>query len=889
MRCLSETRDVEHLLSSLTAEEKVALLSGADEWQTQGIERLGIGPLKVRHILSPRNGPSGNPAQPCTETAKITDGPAGARGKLLVDGPQAAFLPAPILQAATWCKEDLRAIGQLLCKETKTKAAQILAGPTMCCVRNPLGGRNFESLSEDPFLSGSLAIEYVKGLQESGEVVATAKHLCVSSNEQETERFSINATIGEQALREIYLRPFEMLIKSSTPPACIMTAYNKVNGSHMDMNSTILKDILRNEWKFDGLVMSDWGGTISTTESIVAGCDLEMPGPPVRRGQKLLEALDVDADGALTSAVDDSCRRVLALAKRVNLLGLSPAQVRASRNRPETTATSAADLRTLRKIVGEGHVLLKNSAATLPLTRNKLEGKSVAFIGPSALKCTPGGGGSATMNPQYQSHPFEAFKSMTSELGMDTEVFHATGVYSNKWLPLTSAEQWSASLAPSPQASMFKIVFFADGDLSGPIVATQYRDSSSIDLTDSGPASLRESGDPYSLRVTSYLRPTSTGNHCVSITSVGHARMFVDGDLVINNCDWTERGEAFYAFSSIEACATVHMIKDRVYEIVIEAASNVPAKSPDSEPAHVWSMQPSVRLGYLEQLPSDMVSVAVDLANKCNYTILVVGLSDEWESEGYDRQTLSLPPGQDELVQTLLDNAAKPENVIIVNQSGAAVEMPWAAQAQNILQAWYGGQEAGNALADVLLSLTSPSGRLPITWPKRYTDLHFAKRSAAWPGRDGSVIYEEGTDVGYRWFLKNKVEPQWWFGHGLTYTSFRYTTVEISHLDQQTWRITVDVANIGLMPGREVVQVYTWPEDEPDAKELRSFEKTKALEPGACQTVCLKVCMRDMAHWIEGRWTLVAGRYSSGLSKSAGDVGTVAMSVDVKERKTWEY
>ncbi|KAK5732439.1 hypothetical protein LTR17_010495 [Elasticomyces elasticus] len=863
MRCLSENRDIDNLLSLLTSEEKIALLSGADEWQTQAIERLGIGSLK------------------------ITDGPAGARGKLLVDGPQAAFLPAPVLQAATWCKEDLRTIGQLLCKETKTKAAQILAGPTMCCVRNPLGGRNFESLSEDPFLSGSLAIEYVKGLQESGEVVATAKHFV--ANEQETERFSINATIGEQALREIYLRPFEMLIKSSTPPACIMTAYNKVNGSHMDMNTNILKDILRDEWKFEGLVMSDWGGTNSTSESIVAGCDLEMPGPPVRRGQKLLEALDVDANGVLTSAVDDSCRRVLALAKRVNWLGLSPAQVRASRNRPEISATSAADLRTLRKIVGEGHVLLKNSAATLPLTRSKLEGKSVAFIGPSALKCTPGGGGSATMNPQYQSHPFEAFKSMTSELGMDTEVFYATGVYSNKWLPLTSAEQWSASLAPSPQPSMFKIVFFAGGDLSGPIVATQYRDSSSIDLTDSGPASLRESGDPYSLRVTSYLRPMSTGSHCVSITSVGHARLFVDGDLVINNYDWTERGEAFYAFSSTEVCATVHMIKDRVYEIVIEAASNVPAKLPDSEPAHAWSMQPSVRLGYLEQLPADMVSSAVSLANRCDYTILVVGLSDEWESEGYDRQTLSLPPGQDELVQTLLDNAAKPENVIIVNQSGAAVEMPWAAQAQSILQAWYGGQQAGNALADVLIGLTSPSGRLPITWPKRYTDLHFAKRSAAWPGQDGNVIYEESTDVGYRWFLKNRIEPQWWFGHGLTYTSFRYTTVEISHLDQQIWKITVNVANVGSMPGRDVVQVYTWPEDEPDAKELRPFEKTKVLEPGECQTVCLKVYMRDMAHWIEGRWTLAAGRYSFGLGKSAGDVAIIAGLAEVEESKTWEY
>ncbi|EXJ94208.1 hypothetical protein A1O1_02601 [Capronia coronata CBS 617.96] len=855
------SRDVEHLLSLLTLEEKVSLLAGADEWQTQGIERLGVGVVKT------------------------TDGPAGARGKLMVDGPRAAFLPAPVLQAATWSKADLKWIGQLLCKEAKTKGAQVLLAPTMCGIRNPLGGRNFESFSEDPFLSGSLAIEYVAGLQETGEVQATAKHFV--ANEQEFERFSIDAIIEEKALREIYLRPFEMLVKSSTPPGCIMTAYNCVNGVHMDMNTRIVQGILRDEWKFDGLVMSDWGGTNSTIESVIAGCDLEMPGPGVRRGQKLLDALKSNKSADLPAAVDECCKRVLTLAKRMNLLGLSEAEVKASRRRPEISATTAADLQSLRKIVSYGHVLLKNSSGTLPLSPNTLQRKKVAFVGPNSKTCTAGGGGSASMNPQYQSHPLDAFKATTAKLGLDVEVHYAMGAYSNKWLPLTSSDQWSAQSSQQGQ-SMFKLEFFANADFGGPVVDTQYRNNSSIDLTDSGPASLREVAKPYSVRATSYLRPTASGKHNLSITSVGDSRLFVDGKLLIDNYNWTERGEAFYAFSSVEVSAAMEMTAGQTYNIVIETASRMSGEVDRDNPVHVWSMQPSVRVGYLEELPRDMVSEALTLANRCDYTIVAIGLTDEWESEGYDRQTMSLPGNQDQLVQTLLEQANRPESIIVVNQSGSPVEMPWAEQAPTILQAWYGGQEAGNALADVLLGLTSPSGHLPISWPRRYADLHFSNHAEVWPGVGGRVVYSEGTNVGYRWYLNEGVDPQWWFGHGLGYTSFTTSVVEvINHPQDQGWDIVVDVHNTGSFDGQQVVQVYSWPEQDPKAKELRAFEKTGSLRPGTKQRVTICVKMRDMAHWIEGQWVLEAGKYLLGLGEHAGAVDVVAAVDYVPQTTVW--
>lgn len=715
------------------------------------------------------------------------------------------------------------------------------------------------------------------------------------ANEQEENRFTIDTVMDEKTLREIYLRPFEMLVKSTSSPGCIMTAYNQVNGEHMDLNRRIIDEILRDEWKFQGLVMSDWGGTNSTVESVVAGCDLEMPGPPVRRGQKLLAALKKGDEPELEDAIDRSCVRILSLAKRMNLLGLNPEEVRASRKQPERSATSPEDLQMLRHSVANGHVLLKNDKATLPLDPKGLQGKKIAFIGPNARLCTAGGGGSASMNPQYQSHPLDAFEQLLKELGVDAEILHTEGAYSNKWLPVATQGQWTTTDTQAQpgdeteQADMFKVEFFASADFTGPIIETQFRNNSSIDLTDSGPFSLREAGKPYSVRITSNVTPKTSGRHHLSLTSVGHSRLLVDGQLVVDNYNWTERGEAFYAFSSVEKSKSVEMVKDQTYEVVIEAATKVSENDVEVDAAHVWSMQPSVRLGYLEQLAPDMVLDAVDLANSCDYTVLVIGLSDEWESEGYDRKTMSLPGNQNDLVVALLSQSKKPENLVIVNQSGSPVEMPWADEASTILQAWYGGQEAGNALADVLLGRVHPSGRLPITWPRRYADLGFGAKPETWPGTDGKVVYEEGTSVGYRWYLENKVEPQWWFGHGLEYTNFRISDLQVSEdKSHQSWDIAVNVSNKGKMSGQHVVQIYSTRLGHEDERELRSFDKTAVLAPEESQSMRLKVKARDMAHWVDGQWFLGAGDYVLAVSQNAGAAPSLQVTVSVPTSLTWE-
>ncbi|XEV05013.1 hypothetical protein FSHL1_010300 [Fusarium sambucinum] len=857
------------LVAKLTLEEKVSLLAGADIWHTQEIARLGIGSIKT------------------------TDGPSGARGKFVADGAKAAFVPGPVCQAATWSKSHMRDLGRLLCKEAKTKSAHVLLAPTICCARNPLGGRNFECFGEDPFLSGCLAIEYIQGVQETGEVAATPKHFV--ANEQEYERFSIDAKISEKALREIYLRPFEMVVRGPSPPECLMTSYNSVNGYHADMSQYLLVDVLRKEWGFKGLVMSDWGGTNSTLESLLVGLDLEMPGPPERRGKTLLQlAQENSTNPNLLEAIDVSCSRILNLAEKHGLTGLTPEAARLTRESSETSSTSTEDIKLMRDIAANGIVLLKNTKSTLPLSAKVLDGKQVAFIGPNSFVGTPGGGGSASMNPQYLSHPMKSFKAAASDLGFDVSVKHALGANGRKWLPLFSKTQWSAAgLVDDGNTSgktLLRVDYFASQDLTGLVQETQLRDDSTVDMSDSAPLAFQvDPVPPYSYRITSILTPSTSGLHSFSISSVGDATLHVDGELVIDNRSWTQPGETFYAFGSAEVIGKKTLEAGKEYKVLAEGwvrKEPRPDAGFSAEANHVFAAHPSIRLGYQEQLPDDeaLITEAVDLANESEAVVVVLGLSDEWESEGYDRQSMKLPGKQDELVQALVQRVSRPEKLIFVNQSGSPVEFPWIDDISTMLQAWYGGQEAGNALADVLLGSVNPSGRLPITWPRRYADLPFASDSESWPGVDGTVTYKEEHHVGYRWYCQNQpVSPQWWFGYGLSYTQF---TSNITAVDDKKseWKVQVSVTNKGTLSGAEVVQVYFWPLHRKQDLMLVGFEKTEILEPGQSVQVEVHVKKRDAARWLGNKWRLGSNEYAFGIDMG-GDKSPWAIS---HSELTWE-
>lgn len=310
----------------------------------------------------------------------------------------------------------------------------------------------------------------------------------------------------------------------------------------------------------------------------------------------------------------------------------------------------------------------------LPLVPERLHGKKVAFIGPNAKKGTPGGGGSASMNPQYLSHPMDAFKSLCESRGIDVTVNHAPGAYTFKWLPVLSASQWSVEGGDK----VMRIDYFKSIDLSGPVVATQFRENSNIELTDSAPISMQtDPVHPYSFRVQSTLIPLTTGVHRFSLTSVGRAKLYVEGELVVDNSDWTKIGESFWGFGSVELIGEANLTAGQAYTVVVECWSD--PKSPaalikDVNP--VFTAHPSVRIGYREQLSETMVSDAVSLANRSDVTVVVFGLNDEWESEGYDISSMALPGNQNELILALIENVKDPESLIFVSQSGSPVEIP---------------------------------------------------------------------------------------------------------------------------------------------------------------------------------------------------------------------
>jgi beta-glucosidase len=414
---------IDSLLSQLTIEEKISLLAGASSWTTAPVER------------ELRGAEHGIPA------LKVTDGPNGARGSVFEGGTKSACFPVGIALAATWNTELVEAVGRALGQEVKDKGAQVLLAPTVNIHRSPLNGRNFECYSEDPYLSGRMAVAYIRGVQSEG-VGATVKHYVC--NDSEFERQSISSEVRERALREIYLPPFKAAVQEAQS-WCLMSSYNKINGTYASENAYTLTKILHEEWRFAGLVMSDWYGTKSTAASVHAGQDLEMPGPPIWRGEKLLQAV---RNGEVAEAlIDASARRVLELLEKTGRLDHSHSEPERAIDRPEHRAL-------IRRAAGEAMVLLKNEGSLLPLQSGSL--KSIALIGPNVKVARIQGGGSAGVNPHYAVTPLEGVKA---KLGSNTTVNCEPGCSIHRLLPVLEP----ALLGPQG----WDVMFFNNPDQSG--------------------------------------------------------------------------------------------------------------------------------------------------------------------------------------------------------------------------------------------------------------------------------------------------------------------------------------------------------------------------------------------------------------------------------------
>ncbi|KAH7919491.1 glycoside hydrolase family 3 protein [Leucogyrophana mollusca] len=825
--------DVDEIVEKLTTDEAILLTAGVGFWHTHEVARLGIPAIKV------------------------SDGPNGIRGNHFFMGTPAKCLPSATALGATWDTELIEEVGlKLLANEAKLRSAPIILAPTCNIQRNPLGGRSFESFSEDPLLSGLIAAAYVKGVQKGGIGTAIKHYVC---NDKENDRMAYDSVLSERALREIYLMPF-MLAQKHAKPWSFMTAYNRVNGTHASENKHLLQDILRGEWGFDGLVMSDWFGIYSIDLSINAGLDLEMPGTNKWRTLDLVNR-SIQSRKLTVRTVKERARKVVELAKRV----AKEAPELLDGDGLERTVESDEDKALMRTLAGESVVLLKNEGGLLPLQPRTL--KKVAIVGGNAKAYVLSGGGSAALKPSYFVSPYDG---IVNGLPSNVEVTYSEGAATYMEMPSLDFEM----LTPTGERGWIGSWYAHEDDESMATVSQPMEkrliDETRIFISTSSPKGITRR---WTLKLEGQLKPRA--HDCTfefGLTVAGRAKLFVDGKLVIDNWTRQRRGESFFNSGTLEEKGTVELKANTKHNILVEFC-NVRSPADGDEDQMVMDSNPGVRLGGAEVQDADeKMAEAVKLAKEADVVIAVVGLNADWETEGYDRKTLALPGRTDELINKVV--AANPKTVV-VTQSGSSITLPWTDSVPAIVHSWYLGNATGEAIADVLLGKKNPSGKLSLTFPKRLEDIashgHFHSEN-------GVVQYGEDLYVGYKHFQHRGITPQFAFGHGLSYTTFAYSDLQLSKptVANGDFSLTASVTltNTGKLTGSEVVQLYVAMPTTTDLSHppllLRAFTKVKDLQPGESKKVTLSLDKYAVSYWENRitRWVVEKGEY--GVRVGAG-------------------
>ncbi|KAF9890999.1 hypothetical protein FE257_005256 [Aspergillus nanangensis] len=832
--------DVEKTLEELTLGEKVALTAGIDFWHTASVPRLNI------------------------PTLRMSDGPNGVRGTRFFNGVPAACFPCATALGATWDTQLLHECGRLMGEESIAKGSHIILGPTINTQRSPLGGRGFESFAEDGVLSGNLAGWMSKGIQEKG-VAATLKHFVC--NDQEHERLAVDSIVTMRAMREIYLMPFQLAMRIC-PTACVMTAYNKVNGTHVSENKQIITDILRKEWGWDGLVMSDWFGTYSTSDAINAGLDLEMPGKTRWRATPLAHA--VSSNKVFEYVMDERVRNVLNLVNFVEPLNIPEDCPEKALNRPEDQAL-------LRRTAAESVVLMKNDDNILPLNKDK----PILVIGPNAKIAAYCGGGSASLDPYYTVTPFEGVSAKSN-----ADVTFSQGVYSHKQLPELGPLLKTADGKKGFSFRVYKEpVTHADRELVDELHLT----SSSGFLMDYVHPKIDSL--TFYVDMEGYFTPEEDGVYDFGVTVVGTGRLMIDGETVVDNTKNQKPGSAFFGTATIEEQGSKALKAGQTYKIVLEFGS---APTSDLDTRGVVVFGPGgFRFGASRQVSQEeLISKAVELAAQAEQVVLFAGLTSEWETEGHDRDHMDLPPGSDEMISRVL--AANPNTAVVI-QSGTPVTMPWAKDTKALVQAWFGGNECGNGVADVLYGDVNPSGKLPVSFPVRLQDnpsyLNFRSER-------GRVLYGEDVYVGYRYYEKVNLPPLFPFGHGLSYTSFARENLALTTSPEKAQYetsgepiiATVTVTNTGKVAGAEVVQLWVVPPatgvNRP-VRELKGFVKV-ALNPGEQKSVEIVVEKKLATSWWDEqreKWASEKGEYEVLVTGTGEEV--LKSSFSVEKTRFW--
>ncbi|KEZ45039.1 putative beta-glucosidase I [Scedosporium apiospermum] len=827
------TASVEDLVRHMSLTEKVAFIAGEDWWRTVALRRLNI------------------------PSVKVTDGPNGARGQSFSKMTPAVVLPDATCLAATFSQALASDAGRLLAAEAKARSSVCLLAPTVIICRSPLGGRAFESFSEDPTLSGIVASEYIKALQAEG-ISATIKHFV--ANDQEHERMGQDSIIGPRALREIYLRPFQ-IAQARASPWSYMASYNKLNGTHCSEHDWLLKQLLRTEWGFDGLVISDWMGTYSVAEAINAGLDLEMPGKPRWRQLQLVRQ-SINAHKILPETLDERVTTVLKWVQK--LASLNPDIVYGQDDSIEWTRKEhqEADAALVRRIGNEGIVLLKNEQSTLPIRQGK-----VAVIGPNAKNAVIMGGGSARLRPAWCVSPWQGLVDNKPDR---VELSYTLGCKGSKFLPILG-EEFTSMDGATPGFDILHYAIIGGRQASRPAVSEVWKNSD-IMLADFHHPDL---GEDYFTEIRALFTASITGDWQFEVSVTGQAWLYLDDELVADLSKGQKRTSSFFGNGGNGTIITVPVTKDKVYRFRLVHDSRKPPLAPgqDSQPLQLIG----IKLGSLPVIDEDQtIDKAVELARASDVAVLVVGLDQDWESESYDRPNLSLPLRLNDLVHRVATEAPDTKMVVVL-QTGSAVSMPWLKHVDSVIWPWYGGNEAGNAIADIVYGKVNPSGRLPISLPKRELDI---AANLNFKSARTKTYYEEGIWVGYRHFNARGIDPMYPFGHGLSYTTFEYSELTVSASASalpSSWRINVStkVTNTGSVPGAHSVHFYTTPPPptsnsliHPEVT-LQAFAKTAVLSPGHSETVSIEMDKYAISHWDEltsswraepGQWQVQIGR-----------------------------
>lgn len=795
----ASTDHLRPLLERLSLEDKAALVQGADFWTTVALPAIGL------------------------RAMTLSDGPAGVRGPRWDEREPSLNLPSGSALAASWDAELAYRYGAASASEARRKGVDVVLGPTINLHRSPLGGRHFECLSEDPELTGELGAAYVRGLQDNG-VAATPKHYV--ANDSETDRFTVDVQVGDRALRELYLAPFERTVADAGAWA-LMSSYNSVDGVTMTEND-LLETPLNSEWGFDGVVISDWTA-VRSLGAVPAAQDLAMPGP----APAFAELVDAVRDGRVDEAdLDRKVLRILLLAERVGALGDST---------PRQTAPIDG-IAFAREASIAGTVLLRNEGA-LPLDGQAL--RRVAVIGQNARDARTQGGGSATVVPETVVSPLDALRSTLpgAEVRFEIGAVVQEGVAE---LPLSQLEN------PVTGEPGVRVSFL---DTDGNELFAEDRRSTAL-VWFGGDAPIGESATiVYETRLT----PEETGEIELGFAGANPGRLFVDGELRLDDAPvltGTDLGAAFLNPPSLTApvAVTAGTPVDIRVEFVRAGSGAI-----------AGAFSATVGIAPERTDPDELISRAVEAAAGAEVAVVVVGTNSKVESEGYDRSDLDLPGRQDDLVRAV---AATGTPTIVIVNAGSPVVLPWVSDVAAVLQGYFGGQEFGHALADILTGAAEPGGRLPTTWPAALADVPVTQVTPT----DGVLRYDEGIHIGYRAWLRGEVEPAFAFGHGLGYTTWRWDAAE-----RRGDALVVTLANTGERAGKQVVQVYAERADSAVERPVRWLVGFAIARAESGQSVSVEVAIdpRRLAHWSDG-WDVEPGAYTLRTGASVADLPLAA-------------